>query len=183
MDFAMAEDQPAKNSDDWLKVLSVCALLSSDIPEEYSGSAVIAALVVVGLSIYSRGVFLFLHLLATGFLIWTAFVSKESLIVGYAVLYSVLSVVLIAEGERRRIRKGHFLEATWWAGQALMHGLDVRHAYAAGGTSDFFTDLFLVISGWMVFWTIVQGVRRMLKREESQVERSTDDAQRPGRAA
>lgn len=176
----MAKDQPAKNSDDWLKVLSVCALLSSGIPEGRSGSAVIAALVVVGLSIYSRGVFLFLHLLAAGFLIWTAIASKENLIVGYAVLYSVLSVVLIAEGERQRVHKGHFLGAMWWAGQALIHGLDVRHAYATGGTSDFFTDVFLVISGWMVFWTTAHGVRRMLKREKSQAEKQ---AERPGRAA
>ena len=155
----MADDQTNQDSDDWLKVLSVAALLSQDVPEGYDGSAAVAALVIVGLSIYSRAVFLLLYFLATGFLIWAAFVSRESLIIGYAALYSLLGVVLIAEGERRRVQKGLFLSALWWAGQALIHGLDIRHAYAIGGSSGFFTDLFFVISSVMALRDLVRGVR------------------------
>ena len=88
-----------------------------------------------------------------------------------------LSVVLIGEGERRRVRKGHFLCAAWWAGQALIHGLDIRHAYANGGSSGFFTDLFFVISGCMLFWQLAQGIRGMIKREESRIKQVANDAQ------
>lgn len=150
-------------SDDWVKALSIAALSSHAVPAGYSGSAVIAAFILVGLTIYSRTVLTLVHLGVTGVLIWLAAVTGRqdpefALLVQAAVLYGVLSVLLVAETERRRLGQGQFLSAAWWAGQAAIHGLAFWHA-DAGKTSGFFTDLFLAISVGMFAFMIVQGVR------------------------
>ncbi|MDP6444422.1 MAG: hypothetical protein QGG36_32815 [Pirellulaceae bacterium] len=165
----MADDagETKSTSDDWLKVLSVLALLSKDAPNGQSGSAVAVAFVVVGLSIYSRTVFHLLYFLATSFLIWTAYQSQQPLIVGYAALYTVLGGVLVAEGERRRVQKGQFLSAIWWAGQFSLHVLDIRHAYANGGASGFFTDLFCVICGVMAVVEVYRGLLGLIRRDKN----------------
>lgn len=160
----MPDESSSKQSDDWLKALSVCALVCQGVPAGRETSAGVAALFIVALSNYSRAIFQLLYLLATGFLIWLACVSREPVLVGYAILYAVLGVVLIAEGERRRVDKGNFLSAFWWGGQALIHGLDVRHAQASGESSGFFTDIFLLISAVVMLKEIGLGIRGWLRR-------------------
>ena len=109
----MADDQGRKGSDDWLKVLSLLALMSTDLPDDRQGSAVIAAMVIVGLSIYWSAFSKFLYVLATGFLIWFAFVNPVTPVICFAVMYTVLGIVMFAEDERRLVGKGHFLGALW----------------------------------------------------------------------
>lgn len=159
----MAKDQKRSASDDWLKVLSLLALMSKDVPDR-GGSAVVVAFIIVALSIYSRTVFYLLHFGATAFLAWAAIESWQADLAGYALLYAGLGIVLVAEGERLREGKGQFLSAAWWAGQFALHIVDIRSAYASGGASGFFTDLFCVISGFMMVKELARGIRLLWTR-------------------
>lgn len=76
--------------------------------------------------------------------------------------------MLVAGDERRRVGHGHFLLCFWWLGQALLLGLDMRHANTTGGSSGFFTDLFLVVSGLMALREFGGGVKKwFLDRREA----------------
>ena len=153
----MADDQGRKGSDDWLKVLSLLALMSTDLPDDRQGSAVIAAMVIVGLSIYWSAFSKFLYVLATGFLIWFAFVNPVTPVICFAVMYTVLGIVMFAKDERRLVGKGHFLGALWWAGQAVVHLLSIHFARLDFSETGFFTDLFLVISICMMIREAFRG--------------------------
>ena len=115
-----------KTSDDWLKVLSILALFARNTPSHYSRSVVIAAFVIVFLSIVSKDIFYIVYLGVIVYLAKWAYRTAEPVIIGYAVLYLALGAVLVAEDERRRLGKGHLLSAIWWLGQFLIHLLDIR---------------------------------------------------------
>jgi hypothetical protein len=85
-------------------------------------------MVIVGLSIYWSAFSKFLYVLATGFLIWFAFVNPVTPVICFAVMSTVLGIVMFAEDERRLVGKGHFLGALWWAGQAVVHLLSIHFA-------------------------------------------------------
>ena len=96
-------------------------------------------------------------MLETGFLIWFAFVNPVTPVICFAVMYTVLGIVMLVENERRLVGKGHFLGALWWAGQAVVHLLSIHFACLDFSETGFFTDLFLVISMCMMIREAFRG--------------------------
>ena len=153
----------SKSLDDVLKVLSILALLTTQVPPGYSKSVVIGAFVIIILTITYKAIFKVFYCFLVIFAIFAAVVSKEQMIIFLAILYFALGIVLFAEDERRRLGKGHFLCAIWWSGQFLIHSLNIHYLIKNFEDPDVFTIIFILISAFMVIREMVYGIRDYLK--------------------
>ena len=113
-----------------LEPLSVLALLLKigEVSDDYPTWA----LWVVGLpglaSIFERSVFRALQVILTLILAWIALRIGSWMVAGYAAGWGLLSLLVFAEDDARRMGQGNFLAAIWWSAQAYLHSSDVRAA-------------------------------------------------------
>jgi len=138
-----------------LKALSVAALFFKEIPEGYSDSVVYVAVTIIIISIASKGFFVVLNFLVTLFLGWLAFISGDDKLIGFAVLYLVMTMILLFELDVTSYLLNYALGGLWWAGQVLIHTMDLHFSYSPGP----FTYLFFVVSIIMFMRCLGLGIK------------------------
>lgn len=147
----------------WVRVLSFVALANARLPEGYDGSALTAAKVIIILTMLSKPIFKFFYVLFVIYMVVIVFMIPSLTIIGYTALYFLLGIVFFAQDERQRIGEGHFLSAVWWAGQFLLHFLNLLFVQRSRGELDLLSLLFCVLTGLLALKGIAIGSWRLYK--------------------